>query len=50
VHEAVAACVRVRETVEPAADWAEAYADGYERFRRLYPALSVERRTADQRA
>jgi sugar (pentulose or hexulose) kinase len=37
--EAVAACVRVRETIEPNADWAKAYAEGYARFRALYPAL-----------
>ncbi len=39
VHEAVAACVRVRETVEPDRSWAAAYRDGYARFRELYPAL-----------
>jgi len=37
--EAVAACVRVRETVEPNAAWARAYEEGYARFRSLYPAL-----------
>jgi xylulokinase len=54
VHEAVAACVRVRETVEPEPEWVGAYREGYERFRLLYPALrplqgSVERHSADQR-
>ena len=39
VHEAVEACVRVRELVEPQPAWQEAYADGYQRFRALYPAL-----------
>jgi xylulokinase len=39
VHEAVAACVRVRETVEPEARWRPAYERGYERFRALYPVL-----------
>jgi xylulokinase len=39
VHEAVAACVRVRETVEPDPAWAAVYQDGYARFRELYPAL-----------
>jgi xylulokinase len=39
VHEAVEATVRVTETVEPVAAWAEAYGEGYERFRVLYPAL-----------
>jgi xylulokinase len=38
-HEAVAACVRVRETIEPNARWADAYDEGYARFRALYPAL-----------
>ncbi|HET7567522.1 MAG TPA: xylulokinase [Gaiellaceae bacterium] len=41
VHEAVAACVRVREVVEPDPAWSETYEAGYERFRALYPALSV---------
>ena len=40
VHEAVEACVRVRETVEPVAEWVDAYADGYVRFRELYPQLA----------
>ena len=40
VHEAVEACVRVRETVEPVAEWVDAYADGYARFRELYPQLA----------
>jgi xylulokinase len=39
VHEAVDACVRVRETVEPDPGWSTAYRDGYARFRELYPAL-----------
>jgi xylulokinase len=39
VHEAVAATVRVTGTVEPEPAWRKAYADGYERFRELYPAL-----------
>jgi xylulokinase len=38
-EEAVAACVRVRETVEPRPDWAARYADGYARYRALYPAI-----------
>jgi xylulokinase len=37
--EAVAACVRVRDCVEPNPRWQAVYADGYERFRQLYPAL-----------
>jgi len=39
VHEAVNTCVRVREVVEPEPSWRETYADGYSRFRALYPAL-----------
>jgi xylulokinase len=39
VEEAVAACVRVRETVEPDAAWQSVYDDAYLRFRALYPAL-----------
>jgi xylulokinase len=38
-HEAVARCVRVAERIVPDAAWAEAYEHGYERYRRLYPAL-----------
>jgi len=38
-HEAVKACVRVRDVIEPERRWQEAYADGYEGFRALYPAL-----------
>jgi xylulokinase len=41
--EAVAACVRVTETVEPEPAWASAYEEGYERFRALYPALRQSR-------
>ena len=39
VGEAVAACVRVRDVVEPEPEWRNAYDAGYERFRALYPAL-----------
>ena len=38
-EEAVAACVRVRDVVEPDPAWAEAYRDAYGRYRALYPAL-----------
>jgi xylulokinase len=38
-HEAVAACVRVRDRVEPNEAWRGAYEAGYARFRSLYPAL-----------
>ena len=38
-REAVAACVRVGEAVEPNPDWAPAYEAGYSRFRALYPAI-----------
>jgi xylulokinase len=39
VDEAVAACVRVRETVEPAEEWTRAYDEARDRYRELYPAL-----------
>ena len=38
-HEAVERCVRAESTAEPVAEWRSAYAEGYERFRALYPAL-----------
>jgi len=41
VPEAVAACVRVREAVEPVADWTGAYRERLPRFRALYPAISA---------
>jgi xylulokinase len=39
VEEAVEACVRVRESIDPDPAWTHAYDEGYVRFRRLYPAL-----------
>jgi xylulokinase len=39
VHEAVARCVRVHETIEPDRAWADVYDRGYRRYRALYPAL-----------
>jgi xylulokinase len=39
VQEAVAATVRVRDTIEPQPEWIEPYAHAYRRFRSLYPAL-----------
>ena len=42
VREAVDACVRVRDEIEPDAEWVRRYAEGYERFRALYPALRLE--------
>jgi xylulokinase len=39
VREAVDTCVRVRDEVEPNPEWQHVYADGYERFRALYPTL-----------
>lgn len=39
VHEAVATCVRVRDTVEPEPGWREAYEEGHSRYQALYPAL-----------
>jgi xylulokinase len=38
VHDAVARCVRVRETLEPDPTWRDAYAELLPRYRRLYPA------------
>jgi xylulokinase len=40
VQEAVATCVRVRETIEPNPEWSDVYDSGYEHFRTLYPALN----------
>ncbi len=37
--EAVSRCVRVRDRIEPDDEWMRAYDDGYERYRKLYPAL-----------
>jgi xylulokinase len=39
VHEAVAACVRPGEIVEPVPEWIEPYREARERFVALYPAL-----------
>jgi xylulokinase len=39
VHEAVAACVRVRDRIDPNDAWQAHYESGYARFRALYPAL-----------
>jgi xylulokinase len=38
-QEAVATCVRVRETIEPNPAWVGRYADRYARFRALYPVI-----------
>jgi xylulokinase len=38
-HEAVAACVHVRDRIEPDAGLRSVYEDGYRRFRTLYPTL-----------
>jgi xylulokinase len=40
VHEAVAACVRTRDLVEPVPEWIEPYRELVERYRALYPRLS----------
>jgi xylulokinase len=37
--EAVTACVRVRDQIDPEPAWSELYAERRERFRALYPAL-----------
>jgi xylulokinase len=39
VRQAVSACVRVRDRIEPDPAWLEVYDRGYARFRSLYPAL-----------
>jgi xylulokinase len=39
VAEATEAAVRVRETVEPDAEWARIYDEGYARYRAAYPAV-----------
>jgi xylulokinase len=39
VQEAVERAVRVRDAVEPEPRWRDAYDEGYERFKLLYPAL-----------
>jgi xylulokinase len=44
--EAVEATVRPTATVEPVAGWVEAYHEGRERFRALYPALKSARTAA----
>jgi xylulokinase len=38
VHDAVRHGVRVREAIAPDPRWRDTYAEGYARFRRLYPA------------
>jgi xylulokinase len=43
--EAVAACVRVRDRIEPNEAWRRVYDEGYARYRALYPAVkSLEER------
>jgi xylulokinase len=37
IEDAIEAAVSVRDTVEPDPEWSKVYADGYERFRALYP-------------
>ena len=39
VDEAVSACVRVRDQIDPEPAWIDLYAEGRARFRDLYPAL-----------
>ncbi len=44
-EEAVAACVRVRDRIEPNEAWSRVYDEGYARYRALYPAVkSLEKR------
>jgi xylulokinase len=46
--EAVEACVRVGETIEPVAAWVGAYAELRERFRELYPTLRPFSQVSEQ--
>ncbi len=39
VREAVDACVRVTDSIEPNPVWERVYEEGYQRYRALYPAL-----------
>jgi xylulokinase len=41
-EEAVTACVKVRETVEPDPNWIEPYREALERYRALYPKLRTK--------
>jgi xylulokinase len=44
-EEAVSACVRVRDRIEPNQAWSRVYDEGYARYRALYPAVkSLEER------
>jgi xylulokinase len=38
-QEAVDACVRIRDTIEPDPQWQRVYDGAYQRFRSLYPAI-----------
>jgi xylulokinase len=38
-HEAVSACVRVRDRIEPDSAWQARYDESYTRYRELYPTL-----------
>jgi xylulokinase len=49
VHEAVEACVHIRETIEPVAEWTDVYNDLYGQFRSLYPAVVSLRNTIERR-
>jgi len=44
-HDAVERCVQVTERIEPEPEWVEAYAQGYARYRLLYPTLSQLKET-----
>jgi xylulokinase len=46
VAAAVDSCVRVVGRVDPDPSWRGPYAEGYARFRRLYPAIAGLRATA----
>jgi len=47
--DAVARCVRVRDRIEPDPEWVGAYAEGYERYRALYPTLRAMNASASAR-
>jgi xylulokinase len=40
-EDAAARCVRAQARTEPKPDWVSAYAEGYARFSRLYPAIAT---------
>ena len=49
-HEAVEACVRVSDRIEPDPGWQAVYEEGYTRYRVLYPALRALVRASARRS